>query len=130
LTTYNHHLLDALQLPRGMVWADEFDWQPVEAATEYATDGALVMDVAVRQAGRPISLRADDDAGWMRRDTLQSLQALASAPGAVYVLRLADGRSFDVVFAPGDPIRARPIARPELPQAAHPYVVEIQLITV
>lgn len=130
MTTYNHHLLDAVQLPRGLVWIDEFDWQPVEAATEYALNGALVFEAAVRQAGRPVTLQAEEDAGWMRRDVLQAVQALAANPGAVYVLRLADGRSFDVAFAPGNPIKARPMARPELPPASHPYVVELNLITV
>lgn len=130
MTTFSHHLLDSLQLPRGLVWVDEFDWQPVESSAEYALNGDLVIDAAVRQAGRPITLLGEEGAGWMRRDVLQALQALAANPGAVYVLRLADGRSFDVVFAPGAPIKARPIARPELPPDSHPYVVELSLITV
>lgn len=130
MTTYNHHLLDSIQLPRGLVWADEFDWQPVEAATEYALNGELILDAAERQAGRPITLRGEESAGWVRRDVLQAVQGLASSPGAVYVLRLADGRSFDVVFAPGTPIQAQPIARPELPPASHPYVVELSLLAV
>lgn len=130
MTTYAYHLLDAIQLPRGLIWVDEFDWQPVESAAEYALNGELVIDAAVRQAGRPISLQGEEGAGWMRRDVLQALQGLAASPGAVYVLRLADGRSFDVVFAPGSPISARPIARPELPPSSYPYVVELKLITV
>lgn len=127
-----YHLLDTVQLPRGLIWADEFDWRPVEASTEYTLGGALVYDSAVRLAGRPITLTADDDAGWrgMTRAVVQAVAALAEAPGAVYVLTLADGRSFDVAFAPDTPFEARPVARPELPGAEHPYVATLRLIQV
>lgn len=123
-------MLDTVQLPRGLVWVDEFDWQPVEAAAEYSLTGALIYDSAVRKKGRPITLRADDDAGWMRRDIAQAVNALAAAPGAVYVLALADGRSFNVSFAPSQPFEARPVARPELPGTNHPYVATIRLLEV
>lgn len=127
-----YHLLDTVQLPRGLIWVDEFDWRPVEASTEYTLSGALVYDSATRQAGRPITLQANEDAGWlgMTRAVVLAIQALASAPGAVYVLTLADGRSFDVAFAPDNPFEARPVARPELPGADHPYVATLRLIEV
>lgn len=128
--TTTYHLLATVHIPRGMVWTDEHDWQPVEAATEYTLTGALIYDAAVRQAGRPITLQAEESAGWMRRDTLQSVRALAADPGQVYALTLADGRSFDVCFAPSSPLEARPISRPEVPQADHPYIVTLRLIAV
>lgn len=130
MPTTTYHLLDTVQLPRGLIWVDEFDWQPVEAAAEYSLTGALIYDSAVRQKGRPITLRADDDAGWMRRDVAQAVNALAAAPGAVYVLTLADGRWFNVSFAPSQPFEARPVARPELPGPHHPYVATIRLLEV
>lgn len=128
----HYHLLDTVQLPRGLVWVDEFDWRPVEASTEYTLGGALVYESATRLAGRPITLQANDDAGWlgMTRAVVQAVYALAEAPGAVYVLTLADGRSFDVSFAPDSPFEARPVARPELPGADHPYVTTLRLIQV
>lgn len=127
-----YHLLDTVQLPRGLVWVDEFDWRPVEASTEYTLGGALVYESATRLAGRPITLQANDDAGWrgMTRAVVQAVYALAEAPSAVYVLTLADGRSFDVSFAPDSPFEARPVARPELPGADHPYVTTLRLIQV
>lgn len=125
-----HHQLDTVQLPRGLIWVDEFAWRPVQASTEYTLTGALVHDTATRLAGRPITLRADADAGWMRRDVAQAVQALAAAPGAVYVLTLADGRVFNVSFAPDTPFEAAPVARPELPGTDHPYVATLRLIEV
>ena len=125
-----HHTLDSVQIPRGMVWVDEHDWTPAETATEYSITGALLVDAAMRLAGRPITLEAQEDAGWIRRDALTALVALASVPGATYTLTMADGRVFTVMFAPGQPITARPVARPELPTATHPYVATVRLIEV
>ena len=126
-----HHTLGLLTLPRGMVWVDEFDWHAVAKATEYSLTGALLIDAATRQAGRAITLQAQDDAGWITRSVLQQLYALATDAGATHTLTLADGRAFSVQFASGDnPVQARPISRPELPPATHPYVATVRLIEV
>lgn len=125
-----HHTLGLVQIPRGMVWADEFDWSEVERQAEYSITGALLLDAAVRQAGRPITLEGSDSAGWITRATLLQLQALAQDPGATHALTLADGRTFTVSFAPGTPITATPVARPELPPSHHPYVATVRLIEV
>ena len=125
-----HHTLGSINVPRGMVWTDEFDWHAVEKNTEYSLTGALLVDVATRQAGRAITLQGSESAGWVTRAVLQQLYALAAQPGAVHMLQLADGRTFDVQFAPGTPIEARPIARPELPLSTHPYAATLRLIEV
>lgn len=124
------HTLDLVPIPRGMVWADEHDWVPAQQATEYSITGAMLVDAGLRLAGRPITLQAQDDAGWIQRSVLASLRALASDPGAVYLLTLADGRAFNVMFAPDSPIEARPIARPEIPASTHPYVATVRLLEV
>ena len=125
-----HHTLGLIQIPRGLVWADEFNWTEVERAAEYSITGALLLDAAVRHAGRPITLEGSDSAGWITRATLLQLQALAQDPDATHALTLADGRAFTVSFAPGAPITATPVARPELPPSHHPYVATVRLIEV
>lgn len=125
-----YHTLGAIQIPRGMVWVDEFAWQPVEKSAEYSITGALLIDSGVRLAGRAITLQSDTDAGWITRATLLALQALAAAPEGVHTLTLADARTFTVQFAPGECLAATPIARPELPASAHPYVATVRLIEV
>lgn len=117
-----------LALPRGMVWADEFDWSPVAAERRWGTNGAQHLHIGVRQAGRPVTLRGDSNAGWIRRAALQALQALAAAPGQPYTLTLADGRALRVLFAPDDPIAAQPIGRPELPDDDTWYSATVRLI--
>ena len=124
------HTLATLSLPRSLVWVDEFQWTAPLRAQEYSITGALIVDVATRQAGRPITLQGVADHGWMTRAALADLWALANTPEAApLALTLADGRAFAVRFADGNPIEAEPITRAELPQADLPYVVTLRLIT-
>ena len=126
------HTLAGIPLPAGMVWEDEFGWDKVQRAASYSVTGALILDVGTKQAGRPITLTGQADAGWLKRATLRSLYALAEGdPAATHTLRLADGRQFTVTFAPdGAPIVATPIGRPELPPDGWPYFITLRLIEV
>lgn len=124
------HFLAGIELPRGMLWTDEFDWSAVQKSVERSITGAQVIDAAAKLAGRPITLQGVRDQGWIRRATLLAVQALADVPGATYTLKLADGREFEVMFAPENPIEAEPISRPELPASTHPYVATLRLLTV
>lgn len=124
------HFLNGIELPRGMLWVDEFNWSAVEKTIERSITGAQVIDAAARVAGRPITLEAVEDQGWIRRATLLAVRALVDAPDGEYLLKLADGREFTVQFAAEDPIEAQPVSRPELPESTHPYVATLRLITV
>lgn len=130
MSDYNYHALGALHLPRGLVWVDEFNWLPIDKTMEYGTAGALLVDVAVRQAGRTITLQAQADAGWITRSVLASLHELAADPLTQHLLTLADGREFTVIFSGQNAIAATPVARPELPHDDYPYVITLQLIEV
>lgn len=72
--------LGGLELPPYLQWQDEFDWSPVEQATEYSTTGALLIDLAVKLTGRPITLMGTDNLGWITRAKLLQLKALAESP--------------------------------------------------
>lgn len=124
------HFLAGIELPRGMVWSDEFDWTVVQKSVERSLTGAQVVDVAAKVAGRPITLTGSITQGWIRRATLLAVQELADDLQGRYALVLADGRQFTVMFAPDGPIEAQPISRPELPASTHPYVATVRLITV
>jgi len=124
------HFLNGIELPRGMLWVDEFNWSAVEKTVERSITGAQVVDAAARLAGRPVTLQAVETQGWIRRATLLAVQALADDPAGEYLLKLADGREFTVQFAPTDPISAQPVSRPELPGGTHPYVATLRLFTV
>lgn len=129
MTTSAHHTLGALQLPRSLIWVDEFDWNARVRAVERSITGAQIIDRSTRIAGRPITLQGVADHGWVRRSTLQSLWALVDSATEPLELTLADGREFHVIFAPDNPIEAEAIARAELPPADLPYVVTLRLLT-
>lgn len=124
------HTLGALALPSGMVWVDEFDWRPVAASFEYGVTGAAMIDVMERESGRPITLQSGDDRGWVKRSVLETLHGLAADPDAVFALALADGRIFDVMFAPDNAVAARQVSVRELPTDDWPYVVTLRLIEI
>lgn len=129
--TDQYHTLAGIPIPRGMIWIDEHDWLAVQKSKEYSITGALLLDVGVKKAGRPITLQADEDAGWITLGVLNQVCALASIADETHQLTLADGRQFDVQFdAADDAITARRIGRPELPTPDWEYVATFKLITV
>lgn len=91
-------------------WVDEYSWSPVSQERSISLTGALLIEEAVQQAGRPITLVGADDRAWCTRALLLSLMAWAADPGREMQLTLADGRVFDVMFdhAAGA-IDARPV---------------------
>lgn len=78
-------------------WVDEFAWSPVEQATAYSTTGALLVDVAVKQAGQPITLEGTDTNAWITRALCSTLQAWAALPGIELALVLR-GTTHAVIF--------------------------------
>jgi hypothetical protein len=86
-----------LTLPDDLDWTDEYTWQQVEQSAEYALTGALVVESAAKQAGRPITLQGADDRAWISRATLDQLRAWASTPGQQLTLTLR-GTARTVVF--------------------------------
>ena len=78
-------------------WVDEFAWSPVEQATAYSTTGALLVDVAVKQSGQPITLEGTDTNAWITRALCSTLQAWAALPGIELALVLR-GTTHAVIF--------------------------------
>jgi hypothetical protein len=124
------HTLASVTLPVDMIWIDEFNWSPVQRAQEYSIGGALIIDVAERLAGRPITLKGEADAGWVHRTALLALYALAADPAvASRTLTLGDGRVFTVAFD-DDPIEAEPVIDYSITGGDDWYVVTLKLIEV
>ncbi len=78
-------------------WTDEYDWSPVEQATAYSTTGSLLVDVALKLAGQPITLVGTDTAAWISRAQCDTLQAWANLPGIELALVLR-GTTHQVMF--------------------------------
>lgn len=101
---------EQIDLPDDLLWTEEFQWSPVVAVQSYTLTGALVIDQAVRRAGRPISLVGPADMAWVTRQTVRTLHAWAAEADARAVLALRDGRQFTVAFRHADgAIEAEPV---------------------
>lgn len=87
-----------LALPDDLLWSDEHAWTPAVAAVSYLLTGALLVESAARQKGRPITLVGAADMAWVTRATVNTLYAWAANPGSRFELTLADGRVFTVAF--------------------------------
>jgi hypothetical protein len=113
--------LDALTLPDGLIWEDEFTWSPVAQSTDYGLTGALIVQESTKLAGRPITLAGQSSgnqsaACWITRAHLLTLQTALQVAGAEFTLTLHDARTFTV--APRqDPLdaEARPVVKSFLP---------------
>lgn len=105
---------DALSLPDDLLWTDEHAWTPAVASTSYLLTGALLVQSATRQAGRPITLVGAADMAWVTRATVATLHAWAAIPltpdDGRFALRLTDGRAFAVAFRHGEVcVEAEPV---------------------
>lgn len=77
-----------LTLPDALDWVDELSWSPVQQTKTYTTTGALLIEEATRQAGRPITLQGSADSTWCTREMVLTLRTWAASPGAVMTLVL------------------------------------------
>jgi hypothetical protein len=69
-----------------MIWSDEYDWHPVVQSSEFTTKGSLLIESAVKQAGRPISLNNTEDQAWVTKSACDQIKVWASLPGIVLTL--------------------------------------------
>lgn len=102
--------LTTVQLNPDLFWEDENNWHPVEQTSERTITGALVVQVAERVAGRPITLRPEDDSSGATEHTdLEQLRNWAAVPGQEMTLTIR-GESRTVIFRhhDGAAIEARP----------------------
>lgn len=123
------HTLASIPLP-DLSWLDEYDWSPVAVDTQYSLTGALIVQSGTRQAGRPITLEGGRDYAWATRNTVNLLRAKLEQPFAPMTLTLADGRSFQVIWAGAEPIKARPIVSRAAFDSTDFYSLTLSLMTV
>lgn len=127
--------LDSFALPDGLVWTDEFAWSPRVQKTDYSLTGALIVQEAVKQAGRPITLTGGKNFAWLTRTEVIALRALLDA-GTTMTLTLHDNRTFSVIAAGDSPLAASPLpvvldSGPANPNGSTRYVLEtLKLMTV
>lgn len=102
---------EVVELSHDLLWIDEHSWNRVQASVEYSLTGALLIETGVKKAGRFITLEAEDDMAWVRRQDLDTLRGWAAHPTQNFELTFDDGRTFNVVFRhqEDDVIDAKPV---------------------
>lgn len=89
---------DTIALHPDLFWSDEDNWHPVAQAVQRTITGALDIQAAALNKGRPITLEPEDDSSaWMTSTIVQQLRNLAAVPGQQMVLTLR-GVSRTVIF--------------------------------
>lgn len=102
------YTLQGVALPYGLLWVDEHEWTLAAQSQEYSLTGALILQRAVKLAGRPITLSGAADRAWITQATLDSLRALLDTDPLTLIA--PDSRSFSVTWDHnGPPISATPI---------------------
>lgn len=119
--------LDALQLPDDLIWTDRYRWSPVSQQKTLTLAGSMIVQEAAQTAGRPITLAGTANSAWISKTNLDSLQAMAEAPEAVYTLTLHDGSTRAVMFT-GDRLVADPVADYSLPDDGDYYYLTVFLM--
>lgn len=122
--------LDDISLPNGLLWVNEYDWTPVTQATRYSLTGALIIEEAAQQKGRPITLQGGNNYAWVSKATVEAVRAKVNQPdndmtldyhGTIYAVRFAHEQS---------PMEARPIVGFANPQSDDFYSLTIRLMEV
>ena len=123
--------LDTIVLPDSMVWVDEFEYTAVRQETTRTLGGTLVVASTPLVAGRPITLVANLDHGWITYDQVQKLEALSTQAGGVFSLTTHTG-AFSVMFRHSSPpaFAAQPIRVKQQPLVDDLYTATIKLITI
>jgi len=123
--------LDAIPLPSGLVWTNEFDAQQVAQTVQRTLAGGMVVFHAPLITGQLITLQSEADAGWATRATVQALQQRAAVPGGIYTLTLRDANRL-VMFAHHEApaLQATPVFNVATPGGGHYYTLTLKLITV
>ena len=78
-----------LELDPDLYWEDEFRWSATAQSMTRSLSGKAVFQVGVRNGGRPITLRNEDEhSGWVSRADMAQLEVCANTPDLVLTLYL------------------------------------------
>jgi hypothetical protein len=113
-----------------MLWTDQYDWTPTEQTETRTLTGALVIETAQKQAGRPITLTGTAESGWATKAQVDAVFAMLSTTTPL-VLVLPDGTTFNVTFRNKDnpPVQAKPLLDYRTYQTTDYFILVIKLIT-
>jgi hypothetical protein len=123
--------LEGIVLSPSMQWTDRYDFSPVAQTMQLTLGGGVVVYSQGLTCGRPVTLEALDDTGWITKAMLDALDDLAAVPGAVYTLTIHDFAA-SVVFRHNDPpaVGFKPLQPKSAPTSGDYFIGTLKFLTV
>ena len=123
--------ITTIELSPDLRWSDEDNWHPVAQSVERTITGALDIQAAAMQAGRPITLEPEDDgSAWMLASVVAQLRNWAAVPGQQLVLTLRNATR-TVIFRHQDGgLEAKPVVHYRDRVAGDWYLCVIRLMEI
>lgn len=124
-----------LELDPDLQWVEQYSWSPVVQSLAHSVSGALIIDEAVKLAGRPVTLQPpDENAAWMPLAAVSQLLAWSAQPELLLHLSIR-GVTLDVMFrrTDGEPVEARQrtfVSNPLPGSFGDDYLVTLRLIEI
>lgn len=114
--------------------SDEHEWSSLVSSTKYALDGTMIVEQSVRQAGKPYTMQAPNDMGFLTRSTVNALKAERDKLGATFWLDYrADGqvKRVKVIFdTTGEAIAAKPVKDFISPSLDDLFIVTLKFLEI
>ena len=123
--------INGITLSPSLQWTDQHKYSPVAQTVKRTLGGGSVVYSQGLTLGRPITLEALADTGWITKAMLDTLEDLAQNPGAVYNLNI-HGFTADVVFRHEEPpaVDFTPLTPRSSPQSGDYFIGTLKLLTV
>lgn len=124
-----------ISLDPDLYWEDEYRWSAAAQSMTRGLTGAAIFMVGVRNGGRPITLRNEDErSAWITRSTMGQLLDWANAPDLELTLTLR-GTAHQVRFRHGagendSAVEARPVIHYADPDPEDWVLATLRFITV
>ena len=124
-------VLGSVNLSDHMIWEDEFTYDQVAQTAKRTLGGAQIVVSQQLFEGRPITLVASEQQGWLTKQQVQDVKALADSAGAVLSLTIGP-QSFQVMFRHQDApsFLADPLDQIGAQAPAGYYTAVIKLMTI
>lgn len=114
--------------------SDEHEWSSLVSSTKYALDGTMIVEQSIRLAGRPYTMQAPNDMGFLTRETVNLLKAERDKLGATFWLDYrADGavKRVKVMFdTTGEAINATPLKEFISPSLDDLFIVTLKFLEI
>jgi hypothetical protein len=123
-------ILGGVTLSDHLQWVDEFTTSQVRQAKTESLGGSPVFYSGLVTGGRPITLVATGETGWLTRDQVESLKSISEIHGQEYTLTLGS-QTFTVLFRheEGGGFNAEPLSFILDAPSDKYFTANIQLIT-